>query len=240
MEKLLLTIRDRLSKRQYVSESAVREAIVLPVLHALGWDIFDPERVLRECSVGARRVDYALSASPPRRDIFIEVKAVGSSSGADRQLFEYAFHEGIPFAILTDGQEWNFFLPGEQGTYDDRRVQKLDLLEREPRDAADLFARYLSYTNVSAGKALDAAKADYRSVSRRKIAAGRLREAWVALLSEPDGLLLDLLSEKTESLCGYRPDAEDVEDFVLSELPSNRSPAPNGNGSPSCPWRSPA
>jgi hypothetical protein len=41
VEKLLLTIRERLSKRQYLSESAVREAIVLPVLNILGWDIFD-------------------------------------------------------------------------------------------------------------------------------------------------------------------------------------------------------
>jgi predicted type IV restriction endonuclease len=50
------------------------------------------------------------------------VKQVGQSDRAERQLFEYAFHDGVPMAILTDGREWNFFLPGEQGDYGERRV----------------------------------------------------------------------------------------------------------------------
>jgi len=58
--------------------------------------------------------------------ILIEVKQVGQSKGADRQLFEYAFHKGVPMAILTDGQEWNFFLPTEQGDYSERQLYKLD------------------------------------------------------------------------------------------------------------------
>jgi len=54
--------------------------------------------------------------------VFIEVKQVGQSDGGERQLFEYAFHRGVPMAILTDGQEWHFFLPAKQGDYGDRRV----------------------------------------------------------------------------------------------------------------------
>jgi hypothetical protein len=38
-------------------------------------------------------------------------------------------------AVLTDGQEWHFFLPTEQGDYGERRVYKLDLLERDPQEA---------------------------------------------------------------------------------------------------------
>jgi hypothetical protein len=118
MERLIDSIKDRIRTGQYQSKSAVREAIVLPLLQALRWAIFDPNCDLREYSLGSKRVDYPFSSSPPKKEIFIEVKAVGQSVGADRQLFEYAFHEGIPFAILTDGREWNFFLPGEQGLYD--------------------------------------------------------------------------------------------------------------------------
>ncbi|MBM6593089.1 hypothetical protein [Microvirga pudoricolor] len=218
MQDLLETIRGRLERRQYSSETAVRETIVLPVLQSLGWDIFDPDHVLREFTLGTRRVDYALSATPPRRDIFIEVKAVGQTTGADRQLFEYAFHEGIPFAVLTDGQEWSFFLPGQQGSYDERRVQKLDLLERNPSEAALLMARYLDFRRVKSGEALQDAQTDYRTVSSRKTALDRLPDAWAALCAEPDPLLLDLISEKTEAICGFRPKPEDVEEFVLSNL----------------------
>src|SRR5262245_41883646 len=105
MEALISKIAERLSSQQYQSETAVREAIVLTILQAIYWDVYDPYSVVREFPLGQRRVDYALSTNPPHKQAFIEVKAVGQSVGADRQLFEYAFHEGIPFAILTDGKE---------------------------------------------------------------------------------------------------------------------------------------
>ena len=92
---------------------------------------------------------------PPQKPlVFIEVKQVGQSGGADKQLFEYAFHEGVPMAILTDGQEWNFYLPGEQGRYQERRVYKLDLLERAPEECAELLSRYLDYKASCAGRCL--------------------------------------------------------------------------------------
>ena len=37
-----------------------------------------------------------------------------------------------PFVVLTDGETWSFYLPAEQGSYEDRRVYKLDLFERPP------------------------------------------------------------------------------------------------------------
>ena len=46
-------------------------------------------------------------------------------------MFQYAFHEGVQFVILTDGQEWDFFLPAEQGDYAERRVYKLNIIERD-------------------------------------------------------------------------------------------------------------
>lgn len=224
MDSLITKIKDRISSGQYQGETAVREAIVLPVLQILGWDIFDPNSVIREYTLGSRRVDYALSSAPPRKDIFIEVKAVGLASGADRQLFEYAFHEGIPFAVLTDGREWNFFLPGEQGSYDERRVQKLDLSERSPGDATETFQKYLQYSRVRSGEAIDSARADYKNISKRKVAANEIPKAWHELISEPDELLIDLIAEKAESLCGFRPAPEDVEAFLIS--------APTGASSP--------
>ena len=32
-------------------------------------------------------------------------------------------------AILTDGREWNFFLPAEHGNYAERSVYKLDIVD---------------------------------------------------------------------------------------------------------------
>jgi hypothetical protein len=219
MEELISQLKDRFSSAQYRNEQAIRETVVLPILQALGWKIWDPTSVVREHALGTRRVDYALTSTPPQMQIFIEVKAPGESVGADRQLFEYAFHEGIPFAILTDGREWNFFLPAEQGNYDDRRVQKLDIMERSPSDAAAIFNRYLLRDRVHSGEAIQSARSDYQNISKRKHAAQEVPKAWTELVSEPDELLIDLVAEKTETLCGFRPAPEDVEQFLDSLLP---------------------
>lgn len=224
-------VRRHLSTGAFKNETAVREAIIIPLLQLLGWDVLDPAAVIREHRVGERRVDYALAIPPQGPSAFIEVKAVGLIQGADRQLFEYAFHEGVPFAILTDGREWHFFLPGEQGSYNERRVYKLDLLEREPSQSARTFHRYLDFDRVKSGRALEDARKDYKDANRKKEADRALPEAWRELLEEREERLLDLLAEKAEALCGYRPDAEQVESFLVKHLQGGRAIAqPGGAG----------
>ena len=110
-------IQSRLKTGQVANEASVTQGSVLPILQALGWSIFDARIVCPEYTVEGKRVDFALCHQPRRPDIFMEVKQVGKSEGADRQLFEYAFHTGVPMAVLTTGQEWHFYLPAEQGTY---------------------------------------------------------------------------------------------------------------------------
>ena len=41
--------------------------------------------------------------------VLIEVKRGGNIEGAERQLFEYAFHHPTPILILTNGRLWRFF-----------------------------------------------------------------------------------------------------------------------------------
>jgi hypothetical protein len=121
-------------------------------------------------------------------------------------------------AILTDGQEWSFYLPGEQGRYDERRVYKLDLLERDISETKNRLERYLGYNNVCSGAALKAARSDYQNVARVRIIETNLPKAWDALLSEQDSLLLDLLAEKVEDLCGYKPDLDVCSHFLEKQV----------------------
>jgi hypothetical protein len=131
VEEDLQDIRAGIKAGRYVNEATVSQGIVQRLLHILGWPVYDTEIVAPEYSLGGRRADYALCHPPRESVILVEVKQIGQSQGADRQLFEYAFHKGVPMAVLTDGQEWHFFLPTEQGDYGERRVYKLDLLERD-------------------------------------------------------------------------------------------------------------
>jgi hypothetical protein len=213
----IASIGDNLRTNKYRNETDIREAVVNRILMDLGWDIFNPEAVRREFGTEERRrVDYALFTAPNAPSVFIEVKAPNWTGEGDRQLFEYAFHQGAPFAILVDGREWSFYLPGEQGTYLERRVHKLDLLEREPTDAARVFERYLTYERIKSGAALRDARADYQSAARDRHARDAIPKAWSDLISEPDDLLIDLIAEKVVSLIGFRPTDEYVEEFLTS------------------------
>jgi len=216
---------ERLRAGIFTSEAAVSQGIVLPTLQALGWPVFDTSVVIPEYSVVGRRVDYALCHPKNRPSVFIEVKKVGLSEGADKQLFEYAFHQGVPMAILTDGQEWSFYLPAEQGRYDERRVYKLDLVERETQEACYRLSRYLNYENVCSGSALDSARRDYKDVSKIRTVTRNIPIAWEILLNEQDSLLLEMLSDKVEDICGYKPSLDECGKYI-SEISQNRNAKP--------------
>jgi hypothetical protein len=226
----LLDIRAGIKARRYVNEATVSQGIVQRLLNILGWPVYNTEIVAPEYSLGTRRADYALCHPPREPVILIEVKQVGQSKGADRQLFEYAFHKGVPMAILTDGQEWNFFLPTEQGNYSERQLYKLDILERDPQQAESSFKRYLEYDAVRSGQAIEAARGDYRNAARRRQAQRTLPDAWAKLIESEDELLMELLSDKVEDLCGVRPDPDAVVAFLrkkptsINEAASATSP----------------
>ncbi|MEM2112281.1 MAG: hypothetical protein QXX08_10480 [Candidatus Bathyarchaeia archaeon] len=209
-------IRSKLKVGSYQNEAAVSQGIILRLLNALGWPIFDPSRVSPEYTVGGGRVDYALCHPPGKPIILIESKNVGSAYGSEKQLFEYAFHQGIPMAVLTDGQEWSFFLPGEQGAYHERCVYKLDLIARSTEECCRVFDRYLNYAQVISGEAIKNAKNDYRDVSRQRQIETALPQAWQELIKEQDETLVELIADKVETLCGFKPDPDTVRKFLNS------------------------
>ena len=222
-------IRNDLRRGTFANEASVSQGIVLRLLHALGWP-YNTQVVIPEYPVEGRRVDFALCHPASKPLVFIEVKQVGQIKGAERQLFEYAFHTGVPIAILTDGREWHFFQPGGQGDYTERRVYKLDLTETENEESLKRLNRYLNYELIRTGESIRAIEDDYRIVSKQRHIEISLPEAWSKLVEEADEFLLDVMAEKTESLCGYKPTGEQVLAFLKDldrEGPHSREvPAP--------------
>lgn len=216
-------IREGISTNRFEKEADVSQGIVLRILQRLGWPTFDTRVVMPEYSVEGRRVDYALCHPQNKPVVFIEAKRIGEGEGADRQLFEYAFHIGVPMAVMTDGKEWHFYLPGEQGRYDERRVYKLDLLAREVEECAERFERYLAYSRIGDGTALEQARRDYRDVSRARRIRDTIPDAWKSLIERPDELLQELLAEEVESLCGYRPNPNQIVAFLSTIKPGDGS-----------------
>ncbi|MFQ3596604.1 MAG: hypothetical protein SNJ63_10905, partial [Sphingomonadaceae bacterium] len=201
-------------------------------------DDADPNEVRPEFQSGKGRVDYALFCNNGQPGLFLEVKAVGKAATADIQLFEYAFHEGAQIAVLTDGRIWSFYLPGQPGTYEDRKVYQLDLLERSIADCEQRFHRYLEKDRVAKNLALEDARADYASKASQKLAAATIPQAWAELLSETD-IIKKLLREQTEALCGHAPSEAALQAFVngLSDQLALDGTAPKPARSPVGPRR---
>jgi len=214
LETVLTDIIARLRQGRFHNEQAISQGIVLRVLQELDWDIYDTTLVWPEFQTGEGRADFALCHPPSKPADFIEVKPPGKAEDGVRQALEYAFHTGVPFIVLTDGKTWSFYLPAEQGSYEDRRVYKLDLFERPPTEAAETLRRYLARERVESGEALEAARKEYRSRNRRTQACAAIPEAWRELVEKGNEDLVDMLASAVESKAGVRPDDNDVAEFL--------------------------
>lgn len=223
----LVEIRKQLQERRFANEQAISQGVVLRVLAELGWNQYDTETVCPEYPVGSGRVDFALCFSAKRPQVLVEVKRLGQADGADEQLFAYAFkHGGVPMVVLTDGNVWGFYLPGEAGSYDDRRIYKLDLLERSVEECAEKFFKYLAFQRVTSGVAIEEAKRDYQDQNRRTLAHGTIPQAWRDLIDGEDPELLDRLAREVETKCGVKPDPNDLSSFLRQMIAKLGSAAP--------------
>ena len=232
MIELIEQIRQNLRQFAYPNEASISHGIVTPVLQALGWNTASPQQLIPEYTIERQRVDFALLGAGRKPTVFIEVKGQGLAAQADRQLFGYAFLEGVPLCVLTDGAEWSFYVPGGQGSYEDRRVYRLQLEERSAEECEQVLTRYLQRERVCSGRAYEDAQRDYRDAASRREAVAAIPQAWQHLAQEPDGTLVSLISAKAESLSGFAPHEEDIAAFLAQltggqeNVPHNRSRAP--------------
>ena len=213
IERTISDIVQKLREGRFPNEQSISQGIVLRVLSDLGWEVYDTNIVWPEYSTGEGRVDFALCAPPAKPRSFVEVKQPGKAEDGVKQALEYAFHTGAQFVTLTDGQTWSFYLPAEQGSYEDRRVFKLDLFERTKQESAQILRLYLEKERVASGEALDTARKEYRNKNRRAAARQAIPAAWKEIVERRDQQLVDLLTDAVESKVGIRPDESDILSF---------------------------
>ena len=232
LEEHIQDIKNKLGRNEYLNEPTISQGIVSPLLRAMGWDTYDTTKaVIPAYQVRRKKVDFALCVPKYNSPvIFIKVKkpgkiekAGGQLFKADRKMFEYAYKEGTPFVVATDGKEWHFYLTRQSGNYDERKVYKLDLTERDANESSERLQRYLSYDAVSSGKALEDAKRNHKDISERRQAEKNIPEAWEKLIEEKDEILLEVIREKVENICGVKPTQGQVASYLESLVVSHTS-----------------
>ena len=224
LASVIKALAERISGGNFQSEADISQGVVKPILHELGWPIFDVQVVAPEFRIGSRNVDYALCHPAGRPAVLLEVKALGKADGkGERQLFEYCFHQGVSIAVLTDGRTWSLFFPAGQGSYEERRFRRIDLVEDDWDDSAAALREYLRLEAVRSGEARRRADRDYEAARSQDEAASEYSSVWRRLLSGPEALLLDLFSEEVETATGVRPDRERAAAFIRGQVRIGRA-----------------
>ena len=216
------------------NEAQAKEWIIRPILDLLGWG---RREIIPEYGVEARRVDYALQVNGDS-EVFIEAKKPGEDlENHQKQLLDYSFGNGVDLAILTNGIAWWFYLPLKKGVWNDRKFYTIDILDQGIEDIVDKFDLLISRQNVASGEAVRQAESILKSSQRDKIVKDRLPEAWNNVIKNavsPDSLLVDLLAETAEEVCGFKLESDEIlrfmrshhEKWLLSSEPEREVPPP--------------
>ncbi len=101
-------------------------------------------------------------------------------------------------------------------------MYRLQLDDRDPQECERVLTRYLARERVRDNRAFEDAQRDYRDAAGRREAAANVPGAWSELLAEPHELLLEIVGDKAEALCGFRPATDTVLAYLRRLAPARR------------------
>lgn len=128
------------------TEETTKQALILPLLDILGFNPYNPTKVLAEFSAdlpgvkNAERVDYALYCNG-QPVMFVEAKAyhVDLTNHAPQLARYFNSSLGVTIGALTNGREWRFFTDLiNPNIMDDRPFLIVDFKKAKAEDLAQL------------------------------------------------------------------------------------------------------
>ena len=127
------------------TEEATKNAMIMPFIQALGYNVFDPLEVTPElvADVGTKKgekVDYAI-LKDGKPIILFECKKSGADLGINHasQLFRYFHVTEARFGVLTNGLVYRFFTDLEQpNKMDEKPFLEFNMLDFKEQDVDEL------------------------------------------------------------------------------------------------------
>lgn len=147
----LIDVLDRLAARlqqlaeHLKTEEATKHTLVMPIINALGFNVFDPLEVIPEftADVGTKKgekVDYVIVIEG-KPMVLIECKAFGSKLSLNHasQLYRYFSVTEARFAVLTNGVNYWFYTDLESpNKMDDKPFFEFTLSDYDERSVGEL------------------------------------------------------------------------------------------------------
>jgi len=220
MKKQIISFIDELKSNKKLAsfdEASTKQAVVLRLLSFLGWDIFNVGEVYPDYAIGTANVSYALRTRNTNK-IFIEVKRVHKQlDNHQKALVNLGTREGVNMVVLTNGITWWFYLMAASGSWQQKWFYTIDIVKQRPDAFVTQLIDLLDKDKVTKGQSLKTAKSLFQE-KKQKLAADFLPEAWNQVISQPNKIFVELLSETTEKLCRYKVDTKTVEKFLRKRL----------------------
>jgi predicted type IV restriction endonuclease len=127
------------------TEEATKNALILPFINALGYNVFDPTEVVPEytCDVGTKKgekVDYAIFRDSKPIMLF-ECKHVGGDLSVSHagQLLRYFHVTEARIGVLTNGVKYRFYTDLEKpNVMDERPFLEFDLFDLDSAVVSEL------------------------------------------------------------------------------------------------------
>lgn len=161
------------------TEEATKNALVMPFIRALGYDVFNPLEVVPEFTADfanrkGEKVDYAIKRNDALVMLF-ECKKAGAPLSTDHagQLFRYFHMTSARIGVLTNGIEYRFFSDlEEENKMDKRPFLELSLLSYNEQHIDEL--KRLRKSSFDLEDMLEAA----HDLKYRKALRGYLDQQW--------------------------------------------------------------
>lgn len=212
----LTDIRRRLAAGVFTDTDRVTQGIVLPVLHDLGWPVFDPAVVIPQYAIGDRVVDYALLGSQSSPAVILQIEEKRPLLGDGARLLPELRPERVTMLVVTNGPEWELFLTGGRPGGQAELFHAADLRNGGVEELATDLLGYLGQGVVRTGDATRRAARNRKEAQKRRRALEAIPTVWNELVSEGNERLLILLASRVEQRCEVRPDRDDLLRFLRS------------------------
>lgn len=174
-----LSTRASEQKNHLETEEATKNALVMPFIRSLGYDVFNPLEVIPEFTADfankkGEKVDYAIKRNDALVMLF-ECKKAGAPLSTDHagQLFRYFHMTSARIGVLTNGIEYRFFSDlEEENKMDKRPFLELSLLSYNEQHVDEL--KRLRKSSFDLDDMLEAA----HDLKYRKALRGYLDRQW--------------------------------------------------------------
>lgn len=149
----ILQLSERIEKQKdnVATEEATKNAFIMPLIAALGYDVFNPFEVVPEldCDLVKKKgekIDYAIMKDG-ETILLIECKHCGQDLNLhDTQLKKYFVASSARFGVLTNGIEYRFYTDLEKkNIMDEKPFLVVDMLDLSDNDIEQIKKFHKSY-----------------------------------------------------------------------------------------------